>query len=296
MARILHRRTALPAILTEIRYTLSRVRAHPLAVQHVPIFEDLRTECMQVLIEDFSLLEGVADAQATVDISGETLDGLATRFYRTVLLITGESRNHPIMTYYFGDKTLTEFRRPVLGTQLAEMTRWIPSLQTADPRLQAYEPELIAAVAAATQAAQAKKQAIDARRQFRDLGARRQLVDRLNAIRKEVHGSMAKLPHEHTDLPTSFADLFFRRDPGRSEVEDDDAMDTVEGVLAHLEELRVATAEAAERLAELQAEAEAEAKAAEEKAAEEAAVAEIDKTVAELHKKRAKLVASLEAR
>lgn len=296
MARVrtLDPRTSLSTLLVEIRYTLSQLRAHPLAATHAPRFENLRTECMQVHAEDLALLENQADAQAVVDVTNDGIDVEATRFSRVLLTITGENRKHALYRFYFGEKTLPEFKRPILSTQLKAMRAWIPSLQTADPALQALGPALTAAVEAGEQAAQGKEDAVRLRREFRDIGARRVFIDRLNIARKEVHGALSALPHEHTHLPSNFADQFFRRDPGRDDVEEEE--ETEESLLAHIEALHGDIAATEERLAELRAQAEAEAKAAAERAASEAAVAELDRMVAEMQAKRAAIAATLEER
>lgn len=290
--RTLDPRTSLSTLLVEIRYTLSQLRAHPLGAPHAPRFEQLRTECMQVFAEELELLETQADAQAVVDVSNDGIDVEATRFSRVLLTITGENRKHGLYRFYFGEKTLPEFKKPILSTQLKAMRAWIPSLQGADPALQALAPAITAAVEAGEQAAQGKEDAARLRREFRDIGARRAFVDRLNIARKEVHGSLAALPHEHTHLPSNFADQFFRRNPGRDEAEEE----TEESLLAHIEALHGDIAAAEGRLAELRAEAEAEAKAAAERAASEAAVAELDRMMAEMQAKRAAIAATLEER
>lgn len=292
MARILHRRTSLSTSLVEIRYTLSRLRAHPLGAPHIPVFEALRAQCLQGLGQEVELLEEQADAQARVDASDDVLNGLATRFSRTLLNLTGDDRSHPTYTFYFGDTPLADFKRPILGAQLARMAAWIPSLATADPSLQAMQGELTAAVAAGQQAAQAKEAAIQHRREFRDIGPRRALVDRLNSVRKETHGALAGLPHENSLLSSNFADQFFRREQSRVDA-DADALDSVEAVQARLEELRAEIAAAEARLHEFEVEAENEKKAEEERAANEASLAAIDKAMADLQAQRDALAARL---
>jgi len=292
--RTLDARTALPTLLVEICYTLSRLRAHPLGAPYVAMFEGLRAQYTQTYTEDVELLEGQADAQAVVDVADEDLNDLADRFSRTLLTITKSDRGHPLYRYYFPDKDLAGLKRPVLGSQLTAMTAWVSPAQASEhPAIQAMAPELAAAVAAGAQAEKNKKEAARLRREFRDLGGRREFVDALNAARKEAHGGLAKLPHTQTGLPANFADRFFRRDPGRPEVDEEE--ETSETVRARIEELHTAIAAAEERLAELLAEEEVEARAAQARAAQEAKVAELDRAMAELQAKRASLVASLHA-
>src|SRR6185295_6405416 len=61
----------------------------------------------------------------------------------------------------------------------------------------------------ANAAVAARDNARQANREFRDVGERRRWVDRMNAARKEVYGTLAKLPHEGLGLPSDFADQFF---------------------------------------------------------------------------------------
>ena len=281
--------------LSQICYTYCKVKANPLAAPHVAVFEGLRTECLQVHATDLTLIEAQADAQARVDVANESLSGLATRYSRGLLNITGDNRSNPTYLFFFGEEPLADFKRPVLARKLTKMAKWIPALQDAHPSLQAMGPELIAAVAAGEAAATAKEEAIQARRHFREVGAWRQLTDRHNAVRKEVHGALAKLPHEHPTLPTNFADQFFRRDTSRPEVEEAETLSTEEAVHVHMKALRADMAAAEERLSELQAEAKAEAEAAEARARQEETVAELDRALAELQAKRAAALAELDA-
>ena len=295
MARTLHRRTALPTQRGEIRYTLGQLRAHPLGAPHVAVFEGLRAECIEVHEADLCLLEDQADAQARVDVTDDKLNEMATRFSRALLTLTGNNRSSPTYRYYFGSKPLAAFKKRTLGGKLKEMAAWIPSLPGAAPSLQAMGPELIAAVAAGQQAENAKEDVARQRRELRDIGPRRQLIDRLNAVRKEVHGALARLPHEHLHLPTNFADQFFRRDHSRPEREDDSGVETVESARAHLEALRADVVATEERIAELLAEAEAEEQAARARAKQEEVVADFDRALAELLAKRAAAIAELDA-
>ena len=284
-----------PKQLSHIRYALSKMKAHPLAAPHVAVFEGLRTECLQVQATDLDLIEDQADAQARVDVANESLNVMVTRFSRGLLNITGDNRSNPTYIFFFGEKPLAEFKRPILAGKLKAIAKWIPALQGAHPSLQAMGPELIAAVAAGEAAATAKEEATQARRHFREVGAWRQLTDRHNAVRKEVHGALAKLPHEHPTLPTNFADQFFRRDTSRPEVEEAETLPTEEAVHAHMKDLRAEMDAAEERLTELQAQAKAEAEAAEARAKQEATIAELDRALAELQAKRAASLAEFDA-
>ena len=49
---------------------------------------------------------------------------------------------------------------------------------------------------------------------FHEVGARRALVEKMNAARKLAHGQLGQIVHDHPELalPTSFPDTFFLHD------------------------------------------------------------------------------------
>jgi ubiquinone biosynthesis protein UbiJ len=105
------------------------------------------------------------------------------------------------------------------------------------------------------------------------VGERKQHIDKVNAKRKEVHGLIAKLPHEQLGLPSNFAELFFRHD-GAHDAEEKETIESVKDNIAALtEELKEQQA----RLAELEAEEEAAKKAAAEIEAAKAELAAVKK-------------------
>lgn len=83
------------------------------------------------------------------------------------------------------------------------------------PALAALAPEAETHVAAGNAATLLRDNAQQANRTFRDVGERKQFIDKLNANRKEIHGALAKLPFEHPNLPTDFADGFFYSEAAR---------------------------------------------------------------------------------
>lgn len=291
-ARTLDARASILSLLTHPSFTLCRLRAHPLGAPHVATFEALREQGMQVLAQEILLTDALIEARARVSAADDRLDDGASLVSKAVLTITHEDTSHPLYHLFFGKKSLSEFKKPVLNDQYHATRAWPESLRASmHPALQALAPEIEAALAEAQDAIAARSTARQQLRHFRDAGARRQWVDQLNGGRKEVHGALAKLPHSHTGLPLSFADQFFLSAPTREE-EEEETSDALRAQLADLQKQGVAI-EA--RLAELEAaEAEAE-KAAEARAAQEAALVEMDQAVAELTKKRAALRAQLDA-
>jgi hypothetical protein len=205
--RTLDSRSSLIAILSEIHYTLSRAQAYPQAAAHAPIFQALRQEWTPVQGTELAYQEAIAVAQARVDAVHYDLGDFSDRFSKAVLTITRDERDHPIYVHFFGKKTLREFKR-CLFLQLGAMQAWLPVLQTSEhPALQAMAPELATLITAAEQVLAAKRCARQQNRQCSDVGERKQLIDKLNGTRTEVHGVLAKLPYIQPGLPPSLAEL-----------------------------------------------------------------------------------------
>ncbi|EYF03105.1 hypothetical protein [Chondromyces apiculatus] len=293
-ARTLDVRTALQPLLAQVGYTLERLKAHALGAPHIPTFEALRAEGLEVLTTELEINDAQAGAQARVDIADDRLDAFAGKLSKTVLGIVDDDREHVLYVHYFGTKTLTEFKRPVLGAQLVTMRKWVQSL-TESPHelLLALAPELTLLVNEADAAVQARDTVQQGNRNFRDTGQRYQWIARLNAARKELHGTLAKMPHEHTGLPSSFADQFFLRKVGKRGSGEEE--ETVESVQEYIEGLQEELAGAELRLAELEQAEEDARKAAALLEAEKAQLAELDKAAMALEKQRAALRARIEA-
>ncbi len=293
--RTLDHRTSILALLPQVSYTLSQLRARSEGAPHVVAFEGLRAEGVEVLTTELSLAEELVNTQAVVDMADDSLDDFAAKVSKAALTITRDDRQSALYLHFFGGKSMSEFRRPNLGKQLEAMRKWKTSLeQSPHPALQAMAPELTGLLQAADAAIAARDAARQANRYFRDVGDRMQWVDRLNAGRKELHGALAKLPHGNPALPPNFADQFFLKESRRGD-EDDAQEDTVEALRRRLEELRAALTDVESRLSAAEA-AEAEAqKEAEARAEAEAQLAELDRVAAELAARRAALQARLTA-
>lgn len=288
-------RSSVLVFLLEVRITYSKVQSHPLGAPFVPLFAGIRDDCMAVLEEELGLLQEKADAQALVDAANAGLNRVINRMSRELLTITGEKPEHALYTHFMKGKSLAEAKKPVLGAKLEHVREWEEkATNSAHPALQALAPEIAAAVVAADQADTAKKNAMKRLREFRDIGNRRQLVDRLNGVRKETHGTLTRIALETTGLPSNFADTFFRKTPKREE-DDDEGPGTIEEAQAQVESLREALAEAEQLVAEFEAEAEAEVEAERAREADEAALAAVEEEMARLEAKRASLKARIAA-
>ena len=184
------------------------------------------------------------------------------------------------------DKPLGRFRRPVLGGQLLAMADWSETLTKCGvPALAALAPQASQLVDAGRAAEALRNAAQKKNRDFRDVGVRKQLIDKVNAARKETHGALAKLPFENPALPQGFAETFFYSDPPRAEEE------TIDEVKTSIEELTAELAERSALLKKLEEEAAIEAQEAKDRQAHELAVEELEAQAQELLKKAADLKA-----
>jgi hypothetical protein len=113
------------------------------------------------------------------------------------------------------------------------------------------------------------------------------VIDKVNAVRKETHGALAKLPFQNPALPQGFAETFFYSEPPRAEEE------TIDEVRASVEEITAQLAERTALLKKLEDEAAVEAQAAEDQKAQEQAAEELEMQAQELLKKAAALKSRL---
>ncbi|MFT3767436.1 MAG: hypothetical protein QM820_18440 [Minicystis sp.] len=285
-SRTLNPKSALPYFLSHVLYTSSRLKANPLTAGYAPPFQALRDEWKVIQTQDVDIIEALAIAQALVDEADDGLDDFASRLSKAVLVITKDDKQSPLYLHFFGKKTLSELCRPTLAGQLDTMRGWIPSLQKSPyPSLQALAPELEQLVVAADAADAARDGARQRNREFRDVGARRQFVDKLNAARKQLFGELAKLPFTNPALPSDFAERFFRSEAGYEEPE----APTVASVTSRIAEMEKALQAEKDLLAQLQGEAAAVEQAAAQQKADEAALAAVQKQMADLAKQAAEL-------
>jgi hypothetical protein len=288
-ARLIKPRTALSTVLVDIRYTLSRTQADPRTGAFVAEFQARRDEWTAIHQEELSYLEAASDAQARVDAADEGLDAFASKLSKAVLTITGDDRGHPLYLHFFGDKPLSSFTRPVLGGQLDAMKKWPTSLaQSPFPALVALGPELSGLLADADAALAARDDAQQKNKLFREIGARRLFVDRVNATRKTTHAALLKLAIEAPGMPADFADRFFRKTGGDEEEEA-----TIASVTTAIAALEDQLAQQKALLASLQADEEADAQAAAQHAADEAALLALEEQEAEIAKKKAEIAKKL---
>jgi hypothetical protein len=266
-ARTLTYGTTTAVLFREIFYTLAQAGEEPLAAPNVPTFEKLRDGLKVVLLQEVSILETLAKAQAAVDRIDYRLDRFVLRVTRAVDDNTDGNTRKQIRKKLLKGKSISKFRRPVLGRQLAEMGDWSDTLtECGVPALVAFAPEAAALYTLGKDAAKLRDKAISDNRNFRDVGERKQFIDTLNAERKAMEGALAKLPFQDPTLPQDFADGFFYSEaPSDDEESIDDVKETIAALKTQLgeEEAKLTKMEkdAADAAAEAQQEKDAEAQA-----------------------------------
>lgn len=286
--RVLPYSISLFALLREIDYSCSSMTAEPLAAVFTPEFQGLRTEWQGVLLEELNILSELANAQAAVDKADSTLDSFSNRTSNAVNENSDGPTRKQLRSALFKDKSLSKFKRPVLGGQLTAMLDW-PSIlsQCGISALVALAPDADTLTTAGKNAAAAKNDALTKNRNFRDIGMRKQFIDKVNAKRKEAHGGLGKLSFEHPNLPQNFGDLFFYADAPREEEE------TIDEVKASIEELEAQLVERKALLAKLEQEAEQAAKDEAERKALEMTAGDLEAQAQALLKQAAALKAKI---
>ena len=251
-------------VLREILYTLSQMSHEPLAAAYVPAYQALREEWKLVLLEEISILDQLAQAQAAVDKVDNLLDSFSGRVSNAVNESTDGKTRKQIRAALFKGKSLGKFRRPVLNSQLRAMADWSETLAKCGvPALIAMAQEAAELTTAGKGVEALRNTAQKKNRDFRDVGMRKQFIDKVNATRTESHGLLGKLPFQNPALPQDFAQTFFYSDPPRENEE------TIDEVKTSIEALEAQLATRRALLTKLEEEAANEAQAAQDEAADE---------------------------
>ncbi len=286
--RVLAYRIGLFVLLREIQYTLSQMTQEPPAAPYLPNYQALRDEWKLVLLEEIGILDELSQAQAAVDKADKAIDAFCGRVSHSVDESTDGKTRKQIRLGLFKNKSLGKFRRPVLGGQLQAFADWSDTLTKCGvPALVAMAPEADALTTVGKSAEALRNAAQKKNRDFRDVGMRKQFIDKVNATRKETHGSLAKMPFENSALPQDFAEGFFYRDAPHAEEE------TIDQVKTSIEELSAQLVERTELLKTLEEAAAVEAQAEADLNAQQQDIDALESQAEELLKqvaaKRAKL-------
>jgi hypothetical protein len=167
-----------------------------------------------------------------------------------------------------------------LGRQLKEMGDWETTLSSCGvPALAALAPDAHDLYQLGKAASDLRDKALSDNRNFRDVGARKQYIDGLNAARKDADGGLSKLPFQDPSLPQDFGDGFFLSEPPRDEEE------TIDDVKTKIAALEAQLKEEQTRLAKMEQDAADAAKAAQEEKDRETQADALEAQAAELLKK-----------
>lgn len=123
------------------------------------------------------------------------------------------SVDHPLHKLFLGSQTATEFKKPILGTELEKCQGWPKSLADAgQPTLVALAPQATATMKTANAAASTLDHALTARATFRLGGARQQAFDTFNSLCAKAYGGLKSFVHDHPELglPSGYAESFFK--------------------------------------------------------------------------------------
>ncbi|MFO0755159.1 MAG: hypothetical protein U0359_01605 [Byssovorax sp.] len=257
--------TSYEELTGDISYTLVRCEARPLTAGLAPALVALLTDITTTQETERKLVLDLERAEVRVFLADEDIDSLIDGIVNTLLTLTGGDRTSDLYTFYLKDKTPGELKDPILDEELEAVRQWIDPLSASPhPALVTFAPLLNAAVDVADKAKAAFDTAAQALKTFREQGARKTLVDMLNAKRKATHGALGEIAHSHPELmlPGNFADRFFVRDqkkkkPGIKELQ------------ARLDAAKALVDELSGKLAKAKAEEAAAANEAAEKKAKE---------------------------
>lgn len=297
--RTLKPRSALLALFPHVDYTLLRLRADAQAAQHAPTFEQIRAQGLALITQELDIITAQTWGQVCVDLADEKLNQFANLVSREILTITHRNRRARLYTLFFGEKNLSDFRRPKMGAKHEAIKGWVEQLrQSPHPALRALVPQAEAVLAEAKAALETRTTADTNNRIFRDLGARWQWVEELNGARKALYGQLARLVHQTPGMSSAYAEQFFlkvKSDSGARDEGEGEEEETSAALRARIEEQRAVLASLEARLVEVEAAEAAAKRRAEALAAEKARLAEIDRRRAELDAEHAALRARIEA-
>jgi hypothetical protein len=199
-------------VLDRCGYTLGKVASHPLAKAYLPQFEAQQEKCFGVDRARKLLESTIARCRGAEGGADDALDDFVDLFDRTLLILVKNDRTAAIYLLYFGKKTASALKRPILADELATVRAWLPSIHSSlSPAIAVLAAQLMAVLAAADEAVAGSLAAKQALKDFDAIGPKKELIDGFNALCKTVYGELAALPHKHPEamLPTSFADRFF---------------------------------------------------------------------------------------
>jgi hypothetical protein len=241
------------------------LKAHPLTAPLAADIAPLQDEWKAVLVKEVDLEEKVAEADALVLLADFELDALFLAIVNALLTLVHNDRTHVHYTRFLGNDRPSDVRDPILGEELERLRSWPPGLATVpSDEVKKQGAALATFVPKADAAVEAQRKATQELTDFTELGARKTLVDHLNATSKLVYGKLSELMHTPAGqvLPPDFLERCF---PPESRVRHP----TIKGeerIIERLEKNLVRHKAALEKLKKKKEESEAARKAAEKTA------------------------------
>lgn len=269
------------SLIRDLWYSVCRMQDEAPAAPFLPIFVALHEEAKTVLLPaEIDVLQGISGAQAKVDKADNGLDVFAGRVFRTVEDLAEARTKKKLKTIFFKGLPLSRFRRPVLGGQLQAQSGWGSALQASGiPTLMALAPDSDPLVQKGEAASKARTDAAQKNREFRDVGMRKQFIDKVNGQRLLAHAALSKVPLDDPSLPTDYGESFFLGEAAP------DNEETLDDVKADITALEAKLAERRQALAAMEAEAAAAAQVEAERQAKQSALGDLETQKAELEQK-----------
>jgi chemotaxis protein histidine kinase CheA len=207
---------SLAVLRSHWRFALARLKSDPNAAPFVAEFTAFDPVLATAAQTELTLDDGVTDAEALVIAADGGVPGLDVLVNLVVVAIHGAKKpdiQNPLHQLYLGSQNATEFKKPILGTELEKCQTWPQKLAAAtQPALVALAPQATDILKTANDAAKTLKDAIAARESFRLGGARQQAFDAFNSMCAKAYGALKSFVHDHPELglPTGYAESFFK--------------------------------------------------------------------------------------
>ena len=202
-------------LLEESAYTVARLAALPLSASLAKDFDGFRTDCRKALLDELDLIESLAKARALVHGVDWQLDRMLTAILNALLTAVHNDKDAALYRRFTGGERPSRISRPILGEQLELMAGWVDVLAAQpQPELKALAAPLEKLIKAGQQAEGDHARGKGALTTFQTLGARKNLVDQLNGLRKVTYGKIAEIVHKNAaeNLPSDFPETFFLRE------------------------------------------------------------------------------------
>lgn len=234
-------------------YTFAQLQAQPFTQTLASAFMALETDRQQVVALENRLLEQQFLAAAMVDVAVLGLGLAVDHFLHALLVVVNNERQAALYQRFFDKYRPSELKRMVISEQLTIVRPWPRTLaELPQEVLHQHGLALEAAVAKADQAITAEAETERAVDDFREVGERKNFVDRFNALRKVTFGKLAEMVHMHPEynLPRDFPEQFFLRErrPRTPTIEGvQETIDRLERELARQQELLSTLEEAREK-------------------------------------------------